>query len=329
MRIFISGATGFIGSKLALKLAETGNIVHALYRDDQKAAIINHPNIVLFKGDILNYNSIEAAMEGCEQAFHAAAYAKVWQKDHMQIYRQNIEGSMNVARAAIRAGVRKMAFTSTGGVLGYAKNGCNCDESTTLPDQYFIDYECSKRIMEESLLTLASGGIDLVIVSPTRVYGPGVLSESNGITRIMQKYLKGSWRIIPGDGKSVGNYVFIDDVVNGHIKAMNDGRPGEKYVLGGVNLTYDEFFSQLAEITSLKYSMMHLPVPVSEFAAGIMLAVAKVTGTSPLITPALIRKYYHNWNVSSEKAIKELNYNPVNFRTGGALTVEWLKRNSN
>lgn len=329
MKIFISGATGFIGSKLTLRLAAMGHQVHALYRDERKASIIRHPNVSLFKGDVLNCESILQAMEGCEQAYHAAAFARVWQQDHMQIYRQNIEGSMNVARAAIKAGVKRMVFTSTGGVLGYSKNGCNCDETTELPNQYFIDYECSKRIMEESLLTLATGGMDIVIVSPTRVYGPGVLSESNGITRIMQKYLTGSWRIIPGNGLSVGNYVFIDDVVTGHIEAMNKGRSGEKYVLGGVNLSYNEFFKQLSEITSLKYRMVHLPVPVSEFAAGILLAIAKVTGKSPLITPALIRKYYHNWSVSSSKAMKELDYNPVDFKTGGALTIDWLKRNSN
>lgn len=326
MKIFISGATGFIGSRLAMRLAEDGNTVHALYRDDSKAAFIKHPNIKLFKGDILDYNSLEIPMQGCDQAYHAAAFAKVWQKDSMQIYRQNIEGAMNVIRAAIDAKVERIVCTSTAGVLGYsAGSGCS-DEQAPCPPSYFLDYECSKRILEESIKTLAATGTEIIIVSPTRVYGPGLLSDSNGVTRIMQRYLKGRWRIIPGNGKSVGNYVFVEDVVTGHIQAMQHGKPGEKYLLGGTDLSYDEFFDELSKATGLSYYMLHVPVPVSELVARLMMVFARITGKPPLITPSLVRKYYHNWRVSSHKAARELNYKPTDFRTGAGLTVDWLKQ---
>ncbi|HEX2977455.1 MAG TPA: NAD-dependent epimerase/dehydratase family protein [Bacteroidales bacterium] len=325
MKIFITGATGYIGSRLALRLADEGHEINALYRDDRKTESIKHSNIHLFKGDILDYDSLVKPLEGCEQVYHTAAYAKVWQKDNMQIYRQNIEGAMNVIRAGIKAGVKRIVCTSTAGVLGYSINGRCSDENTLHPQKYFLDYECSKRIMEESIKTLSASGTDVLIVSPTRVYGPGLLSDSNGVTRLMQQYLKGKWRIIPGNGKSIGNYVFVDDVVTGHIQAMANGRPGEKYLLGGTDLTYDEFFDELAALTGQKYAMVHIPIPVSEMAARLMLTVAKVTGKAPLITPSLVKKYSYNWSVSSAKAIAELNYNPTDFKTGAGLTIDWLK----
>jgi nucleoside-diphosphate-sugar epimerase len=199
------------------------------------------------------------------------------------------------------------------------------DENSPQPENFFTDYEASKSILEKALKTIQHTGIEIVIVNPTRVYGPGVLSDSNGVTRMMQKYAAGKWHIIPGNGKSIGNYVYVEDVVQGHLLAMKKGRPGERYVLGGENLTYDELFGIMGGLTGKKYLMFHLPVPVMEFAAGAMLLLAKVTGIPPLIIPGLVRKYYHNWHVSCAKAMRELNYQPVGFKTGAALTLDWLQ----
>ncbi len=325
MRVFVSGATGFIGSRLVLRLANEGYEVHALYRSESKTKEFQHPNIKFFKGDILDYNSLPPAMKGCSQIYHTAAFAKVWDKESSSIYRINIEGSMNIIRAGIHAGVRKIVCTSTAGVLGPSAVGESVDENTIRPSKYFIDYECSKAILEEILKAFSANGIDIVIVNPTRVYGPGVLSESNGVTRLMQLYNRGKWRIIPGNGNSFGNYVYVEDVVTGHILAMEKGKQGEQYVLGGTNITYNEFFRELSVLTGKKYFMIHIPIPVIQWIAGIMLFMARISGGAPLITPALVRKYYHHWNVSSAKAIKELDYQPVDFKTGAKSTVDWLK----
>ena len=325
MKVFVTGATGFIGSRLALRLAGEGIEVHALYRDKGKTSVISHPNLVWFKGDILDPGSLKAAAEGCSGIYHTAAFAKVWHKDPSVIYRLNIEGTMNVILAGIHAGAKRVVCTSTAGVLGPSGPGSVVDENSPQPENFFTDYEASKSILEKTLKTIQNTGIEIVIVNPTRVYGPGVLSDSNGVTRMMQKYAAGKWHIIPGNGKSIGNYVYVDDVVTGHLLAMEKGRPGERYVLGGENLTYDELFGIMAVLTGKKYLMFHLPVPVMEFAAGAMLLLAKVTGIPPLIIPGLVRKYYHNWHVSCAKAMRELNYQPVGFKTGAALTLEWLK----
>lgn len=325
MKIFVSGATGFIGSRLALRLANDGYQVHALYRDQHKTAIIQHPNIKLFKGDILDFESLIKPVEGCVQIYHAAAFARVWDKDPSLIYRQNIEGTMNVVRAGIISGVEKIVCTSTAGVLGPSCPGEMVDENTPRPLKYFIDYESSKMMMETILKTFSLTGSEIVIVNPSRVYGPDILSESNGITRIIQDYLHGKWRIIPGTGKSIGNYVFVEDVVTGHIQAMEKGRSGERYVLGGTNMTFNELFGVLAELTGKRFFMIHLPLAIMQMISEIMLLIARISGNAPLITPALVRKYNHDWNLSSAKAEKELNYRPVDFKTGAAITIHWLK----
>ena len=246
MKIFISGATGFIGSRLCMRLAENGDSVNALYRSLDKTKIIKHPNINLFKGDIMDMNSLERALEGCEQVYHAAAYTRVWQKDHDRIYRLNIEGTLNVIRASVKAGVKKIVVTSTAGVFGSS----DTDEVTekSCPETFFIDYETSKFILEKILEFLADNGTHVVMVNPTRVYGHGPLSESNGVTRMIDRYCRGKWHFIPGNGKSIGNYVYVDDVVEGHLLAMKKGLRGERYILGGENVSYSQFFEILREI---------------------------------------------------------------------------------
>jgi nucleoside-diphosphate-sugar epimerase len=325
MKIFVSGATGFIGSRLTLRLAENGHLVHAIYRDESKTKVIQHQNIKLFKGDILDFNSLLIPMEGCSQVYHTAAFAKVWDKDISSIYRLNIEGSMNVVRAGIISGVKRIVCTSTAGVLGPSATGKSVDENTPRPVKYFLDYECSKSIMEETLKTVSAAGTDIIIVNPSRVYGPGVLSESNGVTRLIQKYIGGKWRIIPGNGKSIGNYVFVEDVVTGHIQAMEKGISGERYALGGTNMNYDEFFKELSDLTGKRCLMIHIPIPIIQTIAGLMLFIARITGKAPLITPSLVRKYYHDWDISSAKSVQHLDYNPVDFRTGAGLTIRWLQ----
>ena len=326
MKIFVSGATGFIGSRLAIRLANDGHQVHALYRDEKKVSIIRHPNIILYKGDILDYNSLIPAIEGCSQIYHAAAFARVWDKDTSIVYRQNIEGSVNVIRAGVHAGVKKIVCTSTAGVLGNSQPGSPVDEFTPHPLKYFNDYESSKAILEEVLIALSENGVEIVMVNPTRVYGPGVLGDSNGTTRMMKSYIHGKWHIIPGDGNNIGNYVFVEDVVTGHILAMEKGKSGERYVLGGENISYNILFRELVELTGKKYFIVHVPLPLLVMVSGVMLFIARATGWSPFIVPGVVRKLERSTEVSSAKAEKELGYKHIDFKTGAGITIDWLNK---
>ncbi len=322
-KIFLSGATGFIGSRIAMRLAEEGNTVHALYRSRKKTNHIQHKNIKLFKGDITEIESLEKALNGCVEAYHVAAYANVWTPDPSVIYHLNIEGAMNVIRTAIKSGVKKVVVTSTASVFG-TSNGRTIDENA-LPDEYFIHYEHSKYILESVLKTISSAGVYIVTVNPSRVYGPGVLSESNGVTRLIKRYIEKKWRWIPGNGRSVGNYVYIDDVVEGHILAMEKGRSGESYILGGENADFNHFFTQLREVSKRNYRLVNIPLRFMIGLAHLMLLYAKVTKGSPMIVPGLVRKYSKNFCLSSQKAKEELGYSPLSLNEGMKKTLQWLE----
>jgi farnesol dehydrogenase len=327
MMVFVSGATGFIGIQLVKRLAEDGHTVHALYRSEFKAELIRHPNVILFKGDILDKSSLNRAMEGCEEAYHTAAFARVWAKDHKSVYRLNVDGALNVIEVAGLQGLRRVVVTSTAGILGPSKNEA-VHESSPAPKSFFTDYEASKFKLEQQLLGRTDTDPEVVIVNPTRVYGPGYLSESNGVTKMIKQYVEGKWRLIPGDGNSSGNYVFVEDVVSGHLLAMEKGKPGERYVLGGENISYMQLFDFVREESGVHKRLIKIPLWIMLAAAGLMKALSKLTGRPPLIVPKLVRKFNHNWIVSSQKAKDDLGYQPINARTGIQLTVQWIK-NSN
>jgi nucleoside-diphosphate-sugar epimerase len=325
MRIFITGTTGFIGINLALKLAEAGFIVHALYRSSQKVSRIKHKNIKLFKGDIVDRDSLLHAMKSCQQVYHLGAFAKVWTKYPETYFKVNVEGTKNVIETALRLGIKKIVITSTAGVLG-PSNGKPQDEDSIRYSDFLNEYESSKFIMENLINRYLKKGIQIVIVNPARVYGPGSLSAPNAATKIIKAYLEGKWRIIPGDGRKIGNYAFIDDVVNGHILAMEKGQSGEKFNLGWINASYSDFFSLLAEVSGKKRRLVKAPIPLMVHASGLLTILTRLSGGSPPITPKWVKKYLHDWAVSSEKAQKELGYSITPLKEGLEKTIEWLKQ---
>jgi len=324
-RVFVSGATGFIGSRLVEKLAESGSIVHALYRSETKADLIRQDGVHLFKGDILDEESIESAMKGCDVAFHVAAFAGVWSKDPSRIVKLNVDGALNVIHAAANCGTRRALITSTAGILG-PSDSVAVDENTPPPSSFFTTYEESKSVMEKKLGELSSPNPEVIIVNPTRVYGPGVLSESNGVTRMIGQYLEGKWRLIPGDGNSSGNYVHVEDVVKGHLLAMEKGTPGERYILGGENITYNQLFDLTRDIGRVNFRLFHVPLWLMLTLASMMGLWTRLTGMAPLILPGLVKKFNHNWIVSSEKAIKELGYNPGSAHEGITDCIRWFRQ---
>ena len=324
MKIFISGATGFIGIQLVKRLLSQGETVHALYRSEAKADLIRLPGIKLFKGDILHTGSLESAMKGCEAAYHTAAFAGVWSKDPSMVFRLNVDGALNVIETARKFNVGRVVLTSTAGILGPSQKD-PVHESTPPPSSFFTLYEESKFQLEQKLLERTEGNPEVVIVNPTRVYGPGYLSESNGVTRMIKQYMEGSWRLVPGNGNSSGNYVYVENVVTGHVLAMEKGKSGERYVLGGENISYNQLFQITTEASGVKRRLFRIPLSVMLAAATGMKGISSITGKPPLIVPNLVRKFSHNWIVSSRKAILELGYQPRNAEEGIKQTVQWIQ----
>ncbi|MBN1182491.1 MAG: SDR family oxidoreductase [Bacteroidales bacterium] len=324
MNVFVTGATGFIGIHLVKYLAASGYIVHALYRNTNKSGpLANIENIKLFKGDITEPQSLEKAMQGCEQVYHVAAFADVWAKDPSIIYKLNVEATEKIFEIALKKGIKKVVFTSTAGIYGPSLNG-EITETTTRSLDFFVEYERTKFIAEEKAREYVKKGLDIVIINPTRVYGPGLLSKSNSVTLMIKKFNEGKWRIIPGNGKSIGNYVFVQDVVQGHLLAMEKGKTGENYILGGTNASYIEFFQTLRELTGRKHRLYKLPLFIMLFSAQLMMIITKLTGKPPLITPPLIRKFNYQWDVSSKKAETELGYKITTLSEGMQKVLDWV-----
>jgi nucleoside-diphosphate-sugar epimerase len=263
-------------------------------------------------------------MKSCHQVFHLEAFARVWAKNPETYFRVNVEGTKNVIETALDLSIKKMVITSTAGVLG-PSNGKPQAENSIRYSDFFNEYESSKFIMENLIHEYLKQDIPIVLVNPSRVYGPGLLSAPNATTKIIKAYMKGKWHIIPGDGSKIGNYAFIDDVVNGHILAMEKGKSGEKFNLGGTNASYSDFFSLLAEVSGKKRRLVKAPVPLMVYFSGLMYVTTRIFGGSPLITPKWVKKYLHDWAISSEKAQRDLGYSITPLKKGIEKTIDWLE----
>lgn len=327
MKIFVTGATGFIGSQLCKKLAGLGHQVHALYRSKSKSSVLQHSDIQLFRGDILDYQSLINAMNNCQQIYHMAAFTDVWIKDESRIYELNVTGTLNVLNAALETGIKDIVISSTASVFGPSMDGNEVSETSIRQIDFFIEYERTKAIAEVKALEFVHRGLNIRIVNPTRVFGPGVLNPSNSVTKLIGAYIAGKWRVIPGSGNSVGNYVFIDDAVNGHVLAMEKGRQGEKYILGGENISYNDFFNLIGEISGKRRLMLKVPLTPIFVASNLAMVANKLLSVKPFITKGLIRKFNYNWRVSSQKAVNELGYSILPVKESLRKTIDWINAN--
>ena len=324
MNVLVSGATGYIGQRLAFRLADGGATVHALCRSPEKAQALTHERIKVFFGDVEDRASLERAAAGCRLAYHTAALVSVWAKDPDAYRRVNVGGTVNVLETAVSQGLERVVITSTAGVFGPSEGGL-VDEETPRRIPFFNAYESSKAEMHAAVTDKVKQGVEAVSVCPTRVYGPGPMVEGNAVTRMVERYVQGRWRALPGDGRKSGNYVYIEDVIDGHLAAMAKGRPGEAYILGGENATYREFFTRLAAVSGKQQTLYPVPIQALMAFAWSEQKRAEWFGRKPLITPSWVRRYNHDWANSSAKAIAELGYGPRRLKDGMALTVAWLK----
>jgi len=324
-RVFITGASGFIGNSLANSLANAGTPVHVLVRQSSNTTGLHHPNITLFTGDILNIESIRKAMQDCNKVYHLAGLAKMWMKDKKAYYDINVTGTDNVLSVAQSLGIEKVVVTSTAGTLPPANNSLINEHSPKRPELY-TEYERTKNKGEEIAVAYAQKGLPVVIVYPTNVFGEGIINDSNAATMMIRDYIKGKWKIIPGNGKGTMNYVYIDDIVNGLILAMQTAPTGSSFIIGGDNASYDTFFALIKELTGIQRRLYHIPYPIIRSIAWFEDVKTKWLGLQPFITSEWVRKLPYNWSKDIRKAKQELNYHPMTLREGIAKTIEWLRQ---
>ncbi|MEO8583232.1 MAG: NAD-dependent epimerase/dehydratase family protein [Flavitalea sp.] len=325
MKVLVTGASGFIGRKLTFELAEKGYEVIALCRNPKHPWLVHHKNIIPCQGDILNVHSLKRAMKGCGKLYHTAALAKMWMPDPSAFHTVNVIGTRNVFEVAGNIGVSKMVYTSTCGVWGPSiKHPMNEEDPRT--DGYAINYERTKYLAEIEAKKFANQGLHIVTVNPSRVFGEGPVTGSNTVGRMVSAYLKGKWRMIPGSGDQVVNYAYLDDVVRGHVEAMNLGIPGERYILGGEDISYKEFFDTLKKICGKKYTMIRVPQKLIEAYSYGQLIKTRITGLAPGFLPEFAERLKKDQKYSSLKATANLNYTITPFAKGLNKTVRYFQQ---
>jgi nucleoside-diphosphate-sugar epimerase len=327
MKILITGATGYVGNNLAHTLANMGNKVHAIVRSDSAKKVLQHPNITIFKGDILDKDSLVTAMKGCQQVYHTAAKVGLSVKNYPDFHNANVEGTRNVIHAILQTGIEKTVFTSTCGVIGPSFNHpLNEENARTTPIS--TAYDLTKKLSEDLIFQQATQGMNVVIVSPSKIYGPGNISHSLTANAVINMFLTKKITLIPSPGTYQVSFAFIDDIIKGYLLAMEKGKSGEKYILGGVNISYQEFFNQISAISSCKGHIIPLSKNTFKALAFLQLLNSKIIGNPPLFTAKSIDYIFNNYAFSSDKAIQELGYTLTPLEEALQQTIHFLKNQS-
>lgn len=324
-KVFVTGATGFIGTKLVRRLVEKGHTVHALSRATSNREGLDHENIRIVQGDITDLDSLKKGMQGCAWVFHLAAYAKNWAKDKSMFYRQNVEGMKNVFEAARANNVERTVFTSTIVTFGPTRPGeVGNEEMPRITPTCLTEYEETKVLAEQEALRLAKEGFPVVIVNPTRVYGPGKMTEGNSVSLMIDQYDRGLVPILLNRGVNVGNYVLVDDLVQGHLLAMERGRIGERYILGGENVSLKGLFALVDRVSRKRHRQVNLTPAIGLLYGEVQRLAAERIGIYPQITTGWVKTFLQDWAYSCAKAERELGYVFTPLDEGIRRTYEWI-----
>lgn len=319
-RVFITGASGFLGQAICNRLVEEGRDVVALTRSSAAADVVEGMGARAHRGDILDDDSLPAAMEGCDVVYHVAGVNALCLTDPAPLYRGNVLGSHNVVAAAYKAGVSRIVYTSSAATIGEAK-GTIGSEASVHRGYWLSHYERSKFEAEAAvLLTARRTGTEIVSVNPASVQGPG---RTSGTARLLIDYANGQLKMAPDTTMSI---VDVDDCARGHILAETKGAPGARYILSGATLKVSEAMALMAEITGIDHSPVMLPSPVARGAAYGTEAWARLRRRNPSYCREMITTLLHGHAYDASLSQRELGlvYTPV--ETSVARTVEWYRR---
>jgi dihydroflavonol-4-reductase len=326
MLAFVTGATGFLGSHVARVLAEQGAELRLLLRPTSDLRNIDGLKADLVKGDLRDAASIEKALSGCDVAFHVAADYRLWVRDPGEMYRSNVEGTRSLLQAARKQGVRRVVYTSSVATMGFGSgNGHVADEDSAVSLADMIGhYKRSKFMAEQTAIEAAKSGVDVVIVNPTTPVGERDIKPTP-TGRIVLDFLK---RKFPAYVETGLNLVDATECARGHIQALEKGRSGERYILGGENLTLKQILDRLASITGLKSPTVKLPY-VFALAAGVVdeMVMGRILGREPRATIDAVRMGRKLMFVSSAKAERELGWRIVPVDGALRRSAEWFGAN--
>jgi len=325
MKAFVTGATGFVGSHVARVLVEQGADLRLLVRSSSDPKNIQELNADRVVGDLCQPESIDRAMAGCDVVFHVAADYRLWVRDPAQMYQANVEGTRTILQAARKNGVRRIVYTSSVATMGFTVKNNPVDESSPVALENMIGhYKRSKYMAEEVAIAAGRDGIDVVVVNPSTPVGEQDIKPTP-TGRIVVDFLKKKFPAYVDTGL---NMVDVRECARGHVAALEKGRSGERYILGGENLTLKQILDKLAAITGLPSPRVRLPYAVA-LASGVVDTV--VTGVvlrrEPRVTIDAVRMGRKKMFVSSAKAERELGWKAVPVDAALRRAVQWFTEN--
>jgi dihydroflavonol-4-reductase len=325
MLAFVTGATGFVGSHVARVLAEQGANLRLLVRPSSDPRNIEDLQAERVTGDLREPVSLEKAMSGCEVVFHVAADYRLWVRDPEQMYQANVEGTRAILNAARKNGVRRVVYTSSVATMGFTSNGRPVDEASPVSLTNMIGpYKRSKFMAEQVALEAGRSGMDVVVVNPTTPVGERDIKPTP-TGRIIVDFLKKKFPAYVDTGL---NLVDVQECASGHLAALEKGRNGERYILGGENLTLKQILDKLAAITGLPSPKVKVPY-VMALAAGVVdeFVTGRIRGREPRVTIDAVRMGRKKMFVTSAKAERELGWKPVPVDGALRRAVDWFREN--
>jgi dihydroflavonol-4-reductase len=306
LKAFVTGATGFLGAHVARVLAEQGAELRLLVRSTSDLRNIEGLTADRVTGDLRSAASLEKAVSGCDVVFHVAADYRLWVRDPEQMYRSNVEGTRALLEAARKNGVRRVVYTSSVATMGFTSNGHVADEESPVALAHMIGhYKRSKFMAEQVATERGRSGQDVVIVNPSTPIGEMDIKPTP-TGRIVVDFLK---RKFPAYVDTGLNLVDATECARGHILALEKGRSGERYILGGENLTLKQILDKLAAITGLPSPKVKVPYFMA-LATGVVdeLVTGRLRGQEPRATIDAVRMGRKKMFVSSGKAERELGW---------------------
>jgi dihydroflavonol-4-reductase len=320
--ILVTGASGFVGSNLAAELCRLGFSVRVLVRPDSTAALLRGLDVEQRTGDILDKNSIYSAARGCDTVFHTAGVVAFWKGKKAEQYAVHVTGTRNVAEVCRDLGVEKLVHTSTVAAIGFRNDRVLIDEKTEYNWGTKNSYRHTKHLAELEVIKASRSGLNATIVNPAVIMGQGDANLHSG--RLILEVKRGR---LPAYVEGGVNIVGVNDVVYGHIAAAKNGRSGERYILGGENLTHKELLTIIAGVTGRRPPLIKIPRIILKSVASLLDLAGMITRREPPLTRDLASSmlYFHWYSI--EKAREELGYNPGSAEKAIRDAYKWYSEN--
>ncbi len=320
----VTGASGFLGSHVVRQLVARGERVRVLLRPSSQRRALDGLEVEYAWGDLRDRAALRAALRGIRRVFHVAADYRLWAPHPREIYESNVSGTRNLLAAAADAGVERFLYTSSVATIAVPRPGALPNEATQTRLQEMIGhYKRSKWLAEQEALAASQRGLPVVIVNPTAPVGPGDWKPTP-TGRIILDFLRGQMPAYVDTGL---NLVPVEDAAAGHLLALERGRAGERYILGGENLTLREILVLLAQIAGRPAPRLRLPHWAALLAAWVDAGLARLTARAPRVPLEGVRMARHRMFVDDSRARRELGFAPGPVAAALERAVRWYEVN--